>query len=87
MMLEKIIILGTKFNLKNFLSRGMESFYSKDEEVQNCVTEHKKMLAFTRETKGMKAVKLLHPIGIHDKAAMPVNGSLRPPQKGRYPPC
>jgi len=35
----------------------------------------------------MKAVKLLYPIGIHDKTPMPVYGSLRPLQKDRYPPC
>jgi hypothetical protein len=39
------------------------------------VTEHKKLLAITRETTGMKAMKLSHPTGIHDKTAMPV-GSL-----------
>jgi hypothetical protein len=42
-------------------------------------------LAITRETTGMKAVKMSYPIGIHDRSAMPVNGSQPPSHKDRYP--
>jgi hypothetical protein len=55
------------------------------EEAQERVTQHTKELAITREPTGMKAVKLSYPVGINDKSSMPVNGSLQPPQRDRYP--
>jgi hypothetical protein len=35
----------------------------------------------------MKALKFFDPLGIHEKIAMPVNGSARTPHEGTYPPC